>query len=137
MTGAAIYSLWRSKTLLVFTWYRWIGLQGLILTLRAHAASARHLVPDLVLYSAPDALWVYSFTFIMQVIWLREPASPGRAVWTLLPLLLSVGAEFGQLAKIVPGTFDIMDIVAYLIAWAAATGLIAALNRRNRNEVKA
>jgi hypothetical protein len=109
----------------------------MILVLRAHAANARHLVPDLVLYSAPDALWVYSFTFIMQAIWLREPQSLARTVWTLLPLVLSVGAEFGQLAKIVPGTFDVMDIVAYLIAWAAATGLIKALNRRNRNEVKA
>ncbi len=135
--GAVIYSLWRSKRLLVFTWYRWFGLYAPLLTLRANLASVRHFLPDFVLYSLPDAFWVYSFTFLMQSVWFRHPRSYGRTIWILLPVSLAVGAELGQLLKVVPGTFDLMDIVGYVTAWGAASIFIRACCRGDGIEIRA
>lgn len=118
--GAAIYSLWRSKALLVFTWYRWIGLYGPILSLRGYFAGAKHLIPGPILYSLPDGLWVYSFTALMGPIWFQEKQRYVRLLWTLLPVSMAVGAEIGQAVKLVPGTFDWTDIFSYIVAWFLA-----------------
>ena len=137
LLGAGIYTLWRSKRLLVFTWYGWLGLTTPVMAIRAEAASVRHFVPGFVLYSLPDALWVYSFTFLMQSVWFCRPKSWGRAFWILLPVLLAVGAEIGQLFKVVQGTFDFMDIAGYIVAWAAASTFINTCCRRRDLEIRA
>jgi len=123
--------------LLVFTWYGWLGLQAPLLALRANLAGVRHFLPAFVLYSLPDALWVYSFTFLMQSVWFLHPKSYGRTFWILLPVSLAVGAEVGQLLKVVPGTFDLMDIAGYIAAWAAATMFIRTYCRRDELEIRA
>jgi hypothetical protein len=48
-----------------------------------------------------------------------------------------VGAEVGQLIKVVPGTFDLMDIAGYIAAWAAATVFIRICCRRDEREIRA
>lgn len=133
--GAGIYTLWRSKRLLVFTWYRCLGLGPLVISIREGAASMRHLIPAFVLYSIPDALWVYSFTFLMYSVWFGCPKTNGRRFWIFLPLALAVGAEFGQLFRIVPGTFDLIDIAGYVTAWGAATVFITTCCRRGDREI--
>ena len=55
IVGAAMYTLWRSTKLYVFTWYRWMGLTQPVLALRTYAHNMRHLVPGPILYSLPDA----------------------------------------------------------------------------------
>lgn len=119
--GAAIYSLWRSKTLLVFAWYRWIGLEGQVSALRTHTAAFRHFIPGPILYSLPDALWVYSFAAVMQYVWFQQPNRYGRIFWILLAVALGVGGEIGQLFKVVPGRFDPMDLIGYIAAWLLAS----------------
>ncbi len=123
--------------MLVFTWYGWLGLQAPLLALRAELSDVKHFLPNFVLYSLPDALWVYSFTFLMQSVWSRHPRSYGRTVWILLPVLLAVGGEIGQLLKVVPGTFDLMDILGYIVAWATATMFIRTFSRRDELEIRA
>ena len=120
-TGAGIYSLWRSKALLVFTWYRWVGLYGPMLSLRAYLGGVKHLIPSPILYSLPDGLWVYAFTSLMGCIWFRVPRSSAKLFWTLLPVSMAVVAEIGQGFRLVPGTFDWADMFSYLAAWALAT----------------
>jgi hypothetical protein len=135
--GATIYSLWRSDRLLVFTWYGWLGLKAPLLVLRANLAGIRNFLPDFVLYSLPDALWVYSFTFLMESVWFRHSRSFGRTFWVFLPVSLAVGAEAGQLFKVVPGTFDLTDIAGYIAAWAAVTVFIRTCCRRDGLEIRA
>lgn len=121
LIGGVIYSLWRSKTLLVFAFYRWIGLDEPVQALRLQLASFKHLIPGPVLYSLPDGLWVYAFTSLMGFIWFRVPRSSAKLLWTLLPVSMAMGAEIGQGFRLVPGTFDWSDMLSYLIAWALAT----------------
>ena len=123
--GTSIYTLWRSKTLLVFTWYNWAGLESHVMAIRRGAAPFRHLLPGWFLYSLPDALWVFSFTALIEYIWTSHPLGLGRRLWILLPVCLSVGGEFGQLFHLIPGTFDWADVFAYLAAYLAASASVS------------
>jgi hypothetical protein len=116
LVGASIYTLWRSRHLLVFGWYRATGLGHLVEYVRHVAYPFRSAVPQVILYSLPDALWVYSFTAALALIWRFESKSLPRLIWLLIPSVLAVGAEFGQALHLVPGTFDLSDIISYIIA---------------------
>jgi len=118
--GFAIYTLWRSTKLLMFLAYRKVGLYAPILALRSRFAGFRHLIPGPILYSVPDALWVYAATAMLGYLWLDHPRRWARWFWTLLPVAIGVGSEFGQLFKLIPGTFDWMDVSCYLAAGALA-----------------
>jgi hypothetical protein len=120
LLGGGIYTLWRSKTLLVFEWYRWAGVEEPVFALRAYAAPIRHLIPSAFLYSLPDAVWVYSFTALLLFLWRKQPKSIERTLWLALPVALAEGAEIGQYFHIVPGTFDVADLVSNGTAWIAA-----------------
>lgn len=78
-------------------------------------------IPNPILYSLPDALWVYSFTAVMQYVWFQQQNRYGRMFWIFLPVSLGVGGEIGQLFKIVPGTFDPVDLFAYIAACVLAS----------------
>lgn len=120
LLGSAIYLLWRSKTILMFSRLRFAGLYTPIAALRAECASVKHLIPGVILYSFPDGLWLYSFTALMGLIWFNEPRRSIRAFWILLPALLAVGSEFAQRFKLIPGTFDWWDVASYIAAWLPA-----------------
>jgi hypothetical protein len=126
LIGAGIYTLWRSKTLLVFKWYRWVAIDTPMLSLRSYVSPARHLLPAAVIYSLPDALWVYSFTTLLQYVWAGHSRCPERTFWSCLPVALAVGSEIGQHFGLVPGTFDPVDLVAYFVAWATASVVVSA-----------
>jgi hypothetical protein len=64
-------------------------------------------------------------------IWAKRPSSFSKTGWTLLPVTLAIGAELGQFFKIVPGTFDVMDLLAYFGAWIAASIVLRRNNQKN------
>ena len=125
IAGAAIYVLWRSPTLQVFHWLEAAGVGSVVRALRAAAAPARSLLPPWVLLSLPDGLWVYALTAWLAQIW-RGAKGRARVAWLSVGPCLGVGSELGQWAGLVPGTFDVAD----LIAGAAAAALSLALNAR-------
>jgi hypothetical protein len=122
--GFAIYTLWRSTKLLMFRAYQQAGLYPSILALRAHTSGVKHLIPGPILYSVPDALWVYGATAALGYLWLSHPGRYKRLFWTLLPVSIGVGSEFGQLFRLVPGTFDWMDVSCYVVAGTLAAASI-------------
>jgi hypothetical protein len=129
--GAAIYTCWRKPTLLVFTWYREIGLDSVVKHVRLLAHPVYPLIPKWILFSLPDGLWVYAWTAFMALVWHRVERSLVRELWICGGVALAAGGEFGQLARIVPGTFDSIDLVVYLAAFVSAPLLVKrALTRR-------
>ena len=122
--GFAIYTLWRSTKLLMFRAYQQAGLYPSILALRAQTSGVKHLIPGPILYSVPDALWVYGATAALGYLWLSHPGRYTRLFWTLLPVSIGVGSEFGQLFRLVPGTFDWMDVSCYVVAGTLAVASI-------------
>src|SRR4051812_27575178 len=102
MLGTAIYTIWRSQNLIVFHWYAIAGLIPLVADARHALYGYRSVIPQPILYSLPDALWVYSFTATLVLIWRRESVSLQKGLWLLSPSMLALGAEFGQALHLVP-----------------------------------
>jgi len=109
LLGASIYILWRAPTLLVFHWFEALSLSSLILHLRGLAEPLLSVIPKWFLFSLPDALWVYSLTAAMTLLW-RGSDDPRKRFWIGAGLMLGVGGEVLQFWKIIPGTFDLQDL---------------------------
>lgn len=121
--GAAIYLLWRAPHLRMFGWAGAVGADGMVGRLRMMGEGARGAVPDLVLFSLPDALWVYALTAALALVW-RARRGPAALAWMSLGPLLGVASELGQLAGAVPGTFDPADVLLGTLAAALAYRLV-------------
>ena len=127
--GTAIYVLWRSPTLLVFRWLETMHLNGVVDMARHIALPIRGFIPKWVLYSLPDALWVYSLMYYMRIVW-SGVASRIAWVWISSGLSLIVAAEIGQALEVIRGRFDVYD----LLACSAAGMLVLSQTRRLPNE---
>src|SRR5215472_78086 len=64
--------------------------------------------------TAPDALWTFALTSTIVLLW-GGSASPARYGWIAAALAVAVGHEFAQLAQVIPGTFDVRDVVASVL----------------------
>ena len=115
--GASIYLLWRSPALRVFDWVRAAGLGGLLGSMREAVEGIT--LPEVILYSLPDALWTYALTAAMARIW-RGRVTLQSAPWLGVGLLIGCGGEGLQLLGLLPGTFDVIDLLL-----CAAAGLLA------------
>src|SRR6185369_3307417 len=105
--GATLYIGWGSDDLVVFHWINSVGASGLVV--RPHVA-----MPSWMLHSLPDGCWVYALTSWMLIIW-------GRFVpWVFTGVVIALGSEFGQLIRVVPGTYDSNDVIAYVVAFLIA-----------------
>lgn len=120
--GGSIYLAWRTTSLLMFDWCRSMGLHGLVSDARHGLAPLRQYAPVWVVYSLPDAAWVYAATFAQRMIWANRP-SRAAAFWTTVPGLLAVSGELGQLVGWVPGTFCECDLCLSIVAAIGATAL--------------
>ena len=120
LVGGVIYVLFRSDTLLMFRWFEFFKLDKLIYSLREYTFYYRKYIPENVLFSLPDCLWVYSFTMFLS-FYLKN------IFLIMIPCIGSVLTEIGQL-WFVPGTFDILDILYML----AATGIALFFIYRHR-----
>jgi hypothetical protein len=118
IAGGLIYVRWRDTNLLMFRWFRVLGLETAVDWMRTGAAGPSGWSFWLV-YSLPDGLWVYALTALMVFLW-RDARSPMKYLWPSLGLLLGAGAELGQLSAVVPGSFDVIDLVVCLFAAVAA-----------------
>lgn len=115
IVGGLIYLLWRSEDMLMFYAAETLGLREFINHARIAIGPAPEWIPDIILFSLPDAVWVYSGTSFFSRLW----RGSNRLVWasfTSVFTIAAVGSEVGQLFGIVPGTFDIIDVAVCLLA---------------------
>lgn len=108
--GSLIYVALRDDSLIVFQWFDATGLRGIVNEARGLVSASLHPV---LLYSLPDGLWAYSFSSVMAFIWSGHKA---KFVLVLSIPVLGVLGEVGQLLSIIRGTFDIYDVVFYVLA---------------------
>ncbi|MEE1131319.1 MAG: hypothetical protein UHX00_06845 [Caryophanon sp.] len=120
IVGALIYTLFREDGLLIFRMYEQLFFSEWLTYVRQYTMDL--YVSSYVMYTLPDALWVYAFTSFMCINWVHEQVSMWRTVFLLLPLLLGAGSEVAQYVLPVLGTFDIADlwsmVLAYLVAYS-------------------
>lgn len=111
LLGSSIYLLFRSENTLLFQWVKTIGLESFLFALRENSLSIT--IPNWLLYSLPDGLWVYAFTAALLLFWQGK-----NSFWIWIPIFTSVLFEVAQATKIIQGTFDVLDILFSAMAFA-------------------
>lgn len=114
MVGGMIYILFRPETLLMFDWFEKAGLLHFIQGLRA-SFKGKLILPQWFIYNLPDALWIFSFTNLMLLIW-QLKLTKDSIFWILLAPTIGVLSELGQANGIIAGTFDPKDLFFILVA---------------------
>ena len=110
--GSMIYVLFREKNLLMFDWFSYLKVGFIIDFLRNNFYEHRIYIPKSILFSLPDALWVYSFTMFLSIYFKNR----------IILSVIFVGSIITEILQLwfVTGTFDIYDViymfVLYLIA---------------------
>ena len=109
--GGAIYLIFRPRTLYMFSCIPSRIMEWLDAT--KHFFNIGEDL-DFVIYNLPAGLWTISYLILMQLI-MTNARDISRILWIYsLPLFCTL-VEILQLCKFVPGTFDILDIVVYII----------------------
>jgi hypothetical protein len=83
--------------------------------------------PQFIIYNVPDALWFYALLSAVMAIW-EYKTLKNFIIWFIIVVLLSLLSEIFQGLKIIPGTFDYNDLLAYVIA-----GLLSLIQLRKSN----
>jgi hypothetical protein len=63
-------------------------------------------------YSLPDGLWLFSYTVLMLEIW-KQRINKESLFWIFILPFIALFSEFLQLFKVIPGTFDFIDLIFY------------------------
>ena len=113
LCGGLIYVLFRTATLKMFVWYETIGLGGLTNGMRKLTFQFANELPEWILFSLPDGLWISSYVCLMLAVW-QNSVSLNNAFWILIIPILVIGSEIGQLFGFVVGTFDLTDLLFYI-----------------------
>lgn len=119
--GSFLYIGFRSKSLLMFDWTDALHLGWLVESIRSVAAQYETSHHIQFVYSFPYALWVISFCSSVGFIWHREHSN-SVLLWRLAGPTIAIGSEIQQLLGLLPGTFDVMDLL--VLALASIIGII-------------
>jgi hypothetical protein len=118
----------------MFRWISALGLQAVVGHLRLGVSVNPATLPHWFIYSLPDGLWVYALTAFMAQIWRESAKTWPRLFWMSLGLVIGAGSELGQLAGVVPGAFDVLDLCFSIFAAVAAFLIISLKTKRSLNE---
>lgn len=111
--GGFIYVIFRSEDLLMFNWFRSLGLNNIVIKLRDGYGLMN--IQDWVKYNMPAGLWLFSYMLVIDSIWDDSNSSAYKYFITILPVFAII-SEVMQFFQILPGTFDIMDVIIYVFA---------------------
>ena len=110
--GGMLYALFRSRQTLLLQLADATPLRDFLSHLRA-SCSICHPA-DWVIYSLPGGLW--SAAYILVTDALMRPLGRSQCWrWASVIPLLGAISELGQALHLVPGTFDVADLVSYLL----------------------
>ncbi len=107
VTGVMIYLLWR-EGLLIHRVISWLGCNTLLDILNQSVADLQP--PEWMIYSLPDGLWALSYILIILA-----QEMPHKLIWASVIPLVGFFSELLQLAGLMPGTFDIIDLIIYIL----------------------
>lgn len=128
IVGGLIYLTYRTDSLLMFSWFEKVQLKGAVDWLRSNNHLQNFKIPAWVKFSLPDALWLFSFTYMILLLW-DFTINKQSIGWILLAPIVGLSSEVGQLIKIIPGTFDIVDLLLLLLA--AILPLLSMKNKKS------
>lgn len=114
LLGGLIYISFRTKSLAMFQWFESISLDTAITSIRSITMPLEPNLPDWFLFSFPDGLWIFSYISLMLWLW-KNDRNPTTIFWIFLLPSIAIVSEVGQLFQLLPGTFDLVDILFYAL----------------------
>ncbi len=113
LIGAAIYFITRSENIFLNQWLALFAdgqalrfFQGLV---------SNQWLPDWILFSLPDALWMTALTLFILMIWDFKIHRRSTA-WLAMAVVAGAGMEILQGFHLMRGTFDMADLLFILFA---------------------
>ena len=95
---------------MVFSWLRYLSVGEIVMNIRDALPIYAKNIPNWIIFSLPAGLWTYSLTYSMFWVW-DGSHSKQKYFWVSLGLMLSIGGELGQYLHVVPGVFDLKDVL--------------------------
>lgn len=112
--GGLIYVIFRSESLIMFSWFDKLGLSENIYSLRF--GFGNNDIYPWVIYNLPAALWLLAYLYVIDAIWYKHDNYKLYKPFLWLMPFIAFFSEFLQLLHVMPGTFDILDVMAYTCA---------------------
>ncbi|MCR4768959.1 MAG: hypothetical protein K5874_01940 [Bacteroidaceae bacterium] len=113
IVGGLLYVIFRSKSLLMFEWFRMIGLSDMVENLRTKNSGFN--LYEWVKDSLPAGLWLFSYLFVIDSLWGYDKNLVYYLFLSVLPAI-AICSEFMQFSGMLSGTFDYMDLISYMAA---------------------
>jgi hypothetical protein len=110
--GGFIYIIFRTETLIMFHWFKYLNFSDEINIIKN--IKPVQYFPNWFIYNLPDGLWIFSYTAISLEIW-KHSITRQNIFWVFSIPIIAVLSEFLQLFKIIPGTFDFLDVTFYIL----------------------
>lgn len=110
--GCAIYLLFRSKSLNIYQWCACFGLSDMVDSLRYAVQDWN--ITAWIRYSLPDGLYCAAYILIIDAIWHDDNRLIKFIIISLVPLV-TISSELLQYFGLVKGTFDLYDLICYII----------------------
>ena len=129
--GTLMYVLFRIKSILVFDWINSINIIRPINYLREMTIYSKQYLPNWFIFSLPDGLWTFSYVTLVMLIWNNE-IKRKNIFWLILLPAIAIISEIGQCLKLFPGTFDLNDILFYILGFI--TPLILFKNKQSQKK---
>lgn len=114
LCGSLMYILFRTSNLKMFVWFEKLNFLNVISKLRSFTTNSTAQIPNVILYSLPDGLWLFSYISLVLYVW-KNKINQENLFWIFIIPIISISSELGQIIKIIPGTFDFVDLIMYLL----------------------
>ena len=114
LVGGMVYLLCRPHTILINHIASFLGLDSFLMNMREWI-QIRHL-SHIWIYSLPAGLWAASYVTLVHAFSDKLPRSQRLSFAAVMPMIGTL-SEVLQGMGIVPGTFDTLDIVCYIIPY--------------------
>ena len=111
--GSIIYLFLRTTGLKMFHWFDAIGILKPLLEIRQDLIPARKF-PEWFLFALPDGLWTFSYMSLILFIW-KNTICKQNMIWLACIPFAAISSEALQFLKLIPGTYDNMDLIMYLL----------------------
>ena len=111
--GCLIYTLFRTDYLIY---------NKLLGNLFTPLTSADTFLERVIIFSLPGGLWAMSYSIL--IFHIRKNKNFRTIIWSLIIPFIGVFSEISQFYFLIPGTFDVMDLIMYIVAPSLVIRLI-------------
>ena len=85
----------------MFNWFNLLSVNETTDLIRGALSPLKDFLPEWIVFSLPDGLWVYSFSSSLLIIW-RDNFGTAK-LWLLFPFLLGHSRKFYNTSRLYPG----------------------------------